>query len=48
LLDLYTYEINVKTNILYVVSSALILLALVGGIYIFKVIKEYKKLNVTN
>lgn len=47
LLDLYTYEINVKTNILYVVSSALILLALIGGIFIFKVIKEYKKLNVT-
>ena len=47
LLDLYTYEINVKTNILYIVSSALILSALIGGLLFFKVFNEYKKLSVT-
>lgn len=47
LLDLYTYEINVKTNILYVVSSVLILLVLIGGIFIMKIWREYKKISVT-
>ena len=47
LLDLYTYEINVKTNILYVVSSILILFGFIGGIFIVKIWREYKKITVT-
>lgn len=47
LLDLYTYKINVKTNILYAVSSVLILLVLIGGIFIVKIWREYKKISVT-
>lgn len=46
ILDLYTYEINVKTNILYVISSVLILITMIGVILIIKVFKEYKRINI--
>ena len=47
LLELYTYDINLKTNIIYAISTVLFLIIIISGIFIYKVVKELRKIKTT-